>query len=199
MVEKKEKQGFKAMFKRMLASRLAAGIAAALAALLLLVIVGLGIRSVVLSESKSTKLGFENIGELATQTAYCTSVNVTEGSRELFGVTIPFTQSKYIYSYDIVIKQALILRKVRLPEAKILSSELKWDSFKLYHEDESIFKQIKMEENNEALKNLVQNAETDAVANGLLDNARSNAETILRGFFGNVYNLEEYEIRFINK
>ena len=93
------------MFKRMLASRLAAGIAAALAALLLLlVIVGLGIRSVVLSESKSTKLGFENIGELATQTAYCTSVNVTEGSRELFGVTIPFTQSKYIYSYDIVIK-----------------------------------------------------------------------------------------------
>ena len=36
MVEKKEKQGFKAMFKRMLASRLAAGIAAALAALLLL-------------------------------------------------------------------------------------------------------------------------------------------------------------------
>ena len=41
------KQGFKAMFKRMLASRLAAGIAAALAALLLLVIVGLGIRSVV--------------------------------------------------------------------------------------------------------------------------------------------------------
>lgn len=96
MVGKKEKQGFKAMFKRMLASRLAAGIAAALAALLLLVIVGLGIRSVVLSESKSTKLGFENIGELATQTAYCTSVNVTEGSRELFGVTIPFTQSKYI-------------------------------------------------------------------------------------------------------
>ena len=51
MVGKKEKQGFKAMFKRMPASRLAAGIAAALAALLLLVIVGLGIRSVVLSES----------------------------------------------------------------------------------------------------------------------------------------------------
>ena len=125
-------------------------------------------------------------------------------------MTIPFTQSKYIYSYDIVIKAGFDFTEieweikdtaitVRLPEAKILSSELKWDSFKLYHEDESIFKQIKMEENNEALKNLVQNAETDAVANGLLDNARSNAETVLRGFFGNVYNLEEYEIRFINK
>ena len=55
------------------------------------------------------------------------------------------------------------------------------------------------QEYNEALKNLVQHAEKDAVANGLLDNARSNAETILRSFFGNVYNLEEYEIRFINK
>ena len=122
----------------------------------------------------------------------------------------PFGRTAQIYSYDIVIKAGFDFTEieweikdtaitVRLPEAKILSSELKWDSFKLYHEDESIFKQIKMEENNEALKNLVQNAETDAVANGLLDNARSNAETILRGFFGNVYNLEEYEIRFINK
>ena len=29
------------------------------------------------SESKTTKIGFENIGELATQSAYCTQVNVT--------------------------------------------------------------------------------------------------------------------------
>ncbi len=161
-------------------------------------------------DNKTTSLGFENISEFATQAAYCTTVNTEEAARNIWGIEIPFTQSKYIYSYDIVIKAGFDFTEieweikdtaitVRLPEAKILSSELKWDSFKLYHEDESIFKQIKMEENNEALKNLVQNAETDAVANGLLDNARSNAETILRGFFGNVYNLEEYEIRFINK
>ena len=152
MVGKKEKQGFKAMFKRMLASRLAAGIAAALAALLLLlVIVGLGIRSVVLSESKSTKLGFENIGELATQTAYCTSVNVTEGSRELFGVTIPFTQSKYIYSYDIVIKAGFDF------------TEIEWEI-----KDTAITVKTDQDgRNNEGLKNLVQNAETDAVAKRL--------------------------------
>ena len=161
-------------------------------------------------DNKTTSLGFENISEFATQAAYCTTVNTEEAARNIWGIEIPFTQSKYIYSYDIVIKAGFDFTEieweikdtaitVRLPEAKILNSELKWDSFKLYHEDESIFKQIKMEENNEALKNLVQNAEKDAVANGLLDNARSNAETILRGFFGNVYNLEEYEIRFINK
>ena len=58
---------------------------------------GVGVRSVLVSENKLTKLGFEDIGELATQAAYCTEVNVTEGARELFGLTIPFTQSKYVY------------------------------------------------------------------------------------------------------
>ena len=47
------------------------------------------------AESKTTKLGFEDIGELAAQSAYCTEVNVTETARELFGLEIPFTESKW--------------------------------------------------------------------------------------------------------
>ena len=57
-------------------------------------------RSKVFYDEKTTKIGFEDIGELATQVAYCTEVNVTDASREMFGVKIPFTQSKYIYSYS---------------------------------------------------------------------------------------------------
>ena len=162
------------------------------------------------TQSKTTKIGFEDIGELATQSAYCTEVNVTEAARELFGITIPFTHSKYIYSYDIVIKAGFDFNEiewsesgntieVRLPEAKILSSEIDLDSFELYLEDESIFREITMTENNEALKSMRQSAEDDAIANGLLENARSNAETILTGFFGNVYDLDEYEIIFKDK
>lgn len=162
------------------------------------------------TQSKTTKIGFEDIGELATQSAYCTEVNVTEAARELFGITIPFTQSKYIYSYDIVIKAGFDFNEiewsesgntieVRLPEAKILSSEIDLDSFELYLEDESIFREITMTENNEALKSMRQSAEDDAIANGLLENAHSNAETILTGFFGNVYDLDEYEIIFKDK
>lgn len=162
------------------------------------------------TQSKTTKIGFEDIGELGTQSAYCTEVNVTEAARELFGITIPFTQSKYIYSYDIVIKAGFDFNEiewsesgntieVRLPEAKILSSEIDLDSFELYLEDESIFREITMTENNEALKSMRQSAEDDAIANGLLENARSNAETILTGFFGNVYDLDEYEIIFKDK
>ena len=39
-----------------------------------------GTRKVVSIDNKTTKLGFENIGELATQEAYCTEVNVTDES-----------------------------------------------------------------------------------------------------------------------
>lgn len=172
----------------------------------------IGLGKFISSESKTIKIGFEDIGEFATQSAYCTEVNVTEASRELFGVTIPFTQSKYIYSYDILIKagfdfgeiewtvdDADATIRVKLPEAKILSSEIDMDSFKLYLEDESIFRQITLTENNEALVTLIQTAEKNAVANGLLENARSNAETILTGFFANVYDLKEYEIEFKDK
>ena len=65
---------------------------------------GVGVRSVLVSGNKLTRLGFEDIGELATQAAYCTEVNVTEAAREFYGITIPFTQSKYIYSYNVEIQ-----------------------------------------------------------------------------------------------
>ena len=161
---------------------------------------GVGVRSVLVSGNKLTRLGFEDIGELATQAAYCTEVNVTEGARELFGLTIPFTQSKYVYSYDVVIKAGLDFGEidwtvgedtitVRLPEIRILSSEIDLDSFRVYVENESIFRRISLEENNEAMKALQASAQENAVANGLLDNARANAETILTGFFAGEYDL----------
>ncbi len=66
--------------------------------IVVIIVIALGITRFFSTESKTTKIGFEDIGELATQAAYCTEVNVTEGSRNLFGITIPFPQSKYIYS-----------------------------------------------------------------------------------------------------
>ena len=115
--------------------------------------IGFGVKNYIVSDSKTTKIGFEDIGELATQTAYCTEVNVTDASRELFGMKIPFTQSKYIYSYDIEIKAGFDFTEiewdvngstieVRLPEAKILSSEVDQDSLEVYHEEERARKSV---------------------------------------------------------
>ena len=66
----------------------------------------------------------------------------------------------------------------------------------MYLEDESIFQQITLEENNEAMTELKDRAEENAVANGLLEKARENSETILTSFFAQVYDLDEYEIVF---
>lgn len=181
-------------------------------ALLIVIVaaIGVGVRVINVSESKTTKIGFEDIGEMATQSAYCTEVNVTEDAKELYGMRIPFTQSKYIYSYDIVIKAGYDFNEiewkeknktieVKLPEAKVLSNELDMDSFKVYHEKESIFSKITLEENNDAVKKMKLNAQENAIANGLLENARSNAETMLTGFFADEYDLDEYKIVFKDK
>ena len=177
------------------------GILAVLAAL------GWGVRSVVSSDSKTTRLGFEDLGELATQAAYCTEVNVTEAYRELFGLTIPFTQSKYIYSYDVEVRAGLDFQDVRwsveedairvtLPEIRILGAELELDSFRVYHEEESIFRPITLDETNAAMEALKDSAVEDAIANGLLESARSNAEAILTGFFAQAYDLTAYSLEF---
>ena len=164
------------------------------------------------SESRITKLGFEDMGELATQAAYCTMVEDTEAARDLFGVEIPFTQSRLIYSYDVIVRAGLDFEQiewsvdepnkvieVKLPEIRVLNSELDTESFKLYLEDESIFRRISMEENNDSMIEMEENARRQAVGNGLLDEARANAEAILRSFFAGVYDLEKYEIVFMDK
>lgn len=86
-----------------------------------------------------------------------------------------------------------------MPEGKVLSSEIDLDSLKVYHEEESIFNKITMIENNESIRVLKEKAEEDAIANGLLKNARSNAETVLTGFFAKEYDLDKYEIVFKDK
>lgn len=171
----------------------------------------IGIKDYVEYKNKTTKIGFEDIGELATQSAICTEIHVTDDWRKMFGkINIPFTQSKYIYSCDYEVKAGFDFGEitwnekdkvitVKLPKAKVLSNTLVQNSFKIYHESESKFNQITLEENSAALDGLQEQAEKDAIANGLLDKARSNAETVLTAFFGNAYDLKEYKLKFVDK
>ena len=184
--------------------KLVAG-AAVLVALAVTLTLGLG--SMFRHEEKPTKLGFEDIGELATQAAYTTIVEDTDVSRELFGVSIPFTQSQLIYSYDVIVKAGLDFDQVKwtvnegeirvsMPEIRILSSEIQFDSFQTYYENESIFRPVKIDENNQAIQEMVKKAETTAVENGLLENARENAEMMIKGFIYQNFDSQEYQISF---
>ena len=66
-----------------------------------------GMKALLSSESKTTKIGFENIGELATQSVTTTSVRVETKDRKLFNISIPLTESKYIYTYNTNIKAGI--------------------------------------------------------------------------------------------
>ncbi|MCD8147748.1 MAG: DUF4230 domain-containing protein [Clostridiales bacterium] len=160
------------------------------------------------SGSETVEIGFEDIGELVTQSAYCKEINTTNSAKNLFGFTLPFTQSTYIYSYGVEVKAGYDFSaitwsvedttiEVTLPEAKVLSCELDLDSFQVYYEKESAFNHITLEESNEALQTLTDKAKESAIADGLMDNARTNAETILAAFFSSAFDLDEYELKFV--
>ena len=208
MSEGNEPMEKKGSMKRLLASQIGKYVFFAILVVVILGGLAMGLKKVISFDSKTTKIGYEDMGELATQSAYCTEVNVTDASRKLWKIEIPFTQSKHIYSYDFIIKAGFDFEQitckevgenkviVTMPEVKVLSNELVDGSFKVFHEDESIFRQVTLEENNEALENMKKNAEKNAIANGLYDNAKENAEVILRGFLSGLYDLDVYTIEF---
>lgn len=164
------------------------------------------------SDEKITEIGFENIGELATQSVTTTTVRVETKDLKLFNVSIPLTQSKYIYTYNTTIKAGINFSDVKwqlgdtddtshniyvdIPEVKTLSADIDLDSFKVLHEENNIFSPITLTEHNDSLIQLRENALSDAISSGLYDRALDNAKTILTSFISQVYPSNEYSIIF---
>lgn len=164
------------------------------------------------SDEKITEIGFENIGELATQSVTTTTVMVETKDLKLFNVSIPLTQSKYIYTYNTTIKAGINFSDVKwqlgdtddtshniyvdIPEVKTLSADIDLDSFKVLHEENNIFSPITLTEHNDSLIQLRENALSDAINSGLYDRALDNAKTILTSFISQVYPSNEYSIIF---
>ena len=164
------------------------------------------------SDEKITEIGFENIGELATQSVTTTTVRVETKDLKLFNVSIPLTQSKYIYTYNTTIKAGINFSDVKwqlgdtddtshniyvdIPEVKTLSADIDLDSFKVLHEENNIFSPITLTEHNDSLIQLRENALSDAINSGLYDRALDNAKIILTSFISQVYPSNEYNIIF---
>lgn len=112
--EDKKSNGFLTLLKKSLAVRIASAVVilAAVAAAAVL-----GTVSYFTHSGKTTKIGFEDIGELATQEARCTEIENIKDAREFFGLfEIPFTQSHYIYSYDVEIKAGIDFGEIEWKE-----------------------------------------------------------------------------------
>ncbi len=152
-------------------------------------------------EPVTSRLEFQNLGELTTQEALITLVDVMDYDRKIFGVGIPFTQSKVIYSYDVRIKAGVDFTKityeteteqtedgeitvynVQIPEAEVTDCYVDNKSFETFDERESIFTNITMEMANDHRIELEKKALEKAKADGLLKRADDQAKILIEAF-----------------
>ncbi len=166
--------------------------------------------SVLNGQTKTTKLGFEDVGELVTQTAYMTIVRDTEEHREFFDLfEIPFTQSRQIFSYDIQVDASVNFSeitntidddkkeiKIEMPHAKIYKATIDNDSLKVYLDQESLFSRIDLSEHNQAITEMKEQGIKDAEANEILELAERNAENLITNFMKTNGKNKDYNIVF---
>ncbi len=159
--------------------------------------------------SKMTRFRLEDLGEFATQAGYFTTVQTISDSVKWFGKTVPFTTSKYIFSYNGTVKAGLDFSKVGIdvntltstitvsaPAVEILSTEVDEDSLVIYDESRNIFTPLTLNDVKLSRTAMIDEIKTQAVNNNLLENARMNAEVWIRLFLQTAYDPSEYAVKF---
>ncbi len=166
------------------------------------------------SGSKTTKLGFEDVGELVVQTCHATVIGDSKDNAKFFKkFEIPFTESRQIFSYDIDVDYSLNFEaikiksiddknkivKIQMPKVKEYKTTLKEESLKIYLDQGNLFSRIDLSEMSEQRKQMEDQAENDCIANGVMDAANENAKKLLSGFVKNDSKYKDYTFEFEEK
>ncbi len=161
---------------------------------------------VITSEILSSSLS--DIGELATEEYFFKEAEQFDDVKKIKGIKIPFTQKKYLITYEGSIKAGIDFTDVKvekddlkklivitLPAAQILSAEVDFDSLEVYEEKSAAFNKLKVEDVNDGLIELVDNAKATAIEKGILERANKGACTLIKDFLKNTYGLTDYTIK----
>lgn len=147
----------------------------------------------------------ENTAELNTGSYLCTDVITRADSKKFKDWEIPFTEKSFIVQYDGIVKAGIKdLTKakvtqdgntiiIKLPEVEITETEIDNDSFKKLDESNNIFNPISVEDLNDAQKDLKEKMYERAIEKGVLDIAKSNAETVISGMLASPNG--EYDVK----
>ncbi len=151
--------------------------------------------------------GLMDIGELATEEYYFTRVETYDSSKNYKGFKVPFTQSKFVYSYDGVVKAGIDFANIAvekdelakvitviLPKSDILDCNIDTDTFKLYDEKNSAFNKFSVTDFNNTLDKMLDEAKADAIEKGVLERADANAQMIIKNFLLSTYTVDDYYI-----
>ena len=169
------------------------------------------LKSSLMTNSRSDKISFQDIGELATQEADVVQVETISKDflKEKYNIQLPFVGTNVVYSYTVVVKAGFDFTEIEaqvhhdnkkvdvtLPEPEVLSADIVTDSFVCYLDNQSIFNQLSQEDQNAALTQLKEDARQTALDNGLLDKAKANGESLLKNMIIGQLEGEDYTIKF---
>ena len=156
-------------------------------------------------DNKLIQNRIENAKELTSLKYSYTNMGQFENSNKFYGCDIPFTQKKFIVSYDGMISCGVDLDKmdikvsaktinIKLPKSKILSHKIYEDSLKIFDQKTSIFNPIKVEDYNEFAKKQKKSVEKKAIERGILTEADKKCKKAVKDIVNIDNNLEDYTI-----
>ncbi len=157
----------------------------------------------------------EPASDLVSTKYYYTDADIYEDHKEAFGLTIPFTRDKAVFTYEGVINVGIDLSAVKyevnnggknedkvititLPEFKIISNEIDPNSFKFPYVSNSIFNQNEIPGFTKLMAELKETkAAQELVAKPqFIDTVRVNTENVMRKFLAASDATKDYQVVF---
>ena len=148
------------------------------------------------------------ISELASLEYAYTNVGKFENQQNFYGWKVPLTTKNFIITYDGVMKMGIKGEGIKIdvkdnkiivsvPDAEILSHEIKEDSVELFDQSQSIFNQILITDYTSFASDRKKDMEQKAIDNGLLEDAQERAKEQLALLIGSILgNESKYELVF---
>ncbi len=149
----------------------------------------------------------KDVGKLSTEEYYFTEVVEYSSVKTLWKLSLPWTKSGFLISYDGVVSAGIDLTAVTLevdeesktirvftPEPEIMSVEIDFDSFVCYSEKSGIANRITVGDYNAALLSIEKTARDKAVEKGVLERAQEHAERLIRTIISKLVDLGEYSL-----
>lgn len=133
------------------------------------------------------------IAELNSYEYEYTTIGKFESYTDFYGWKVPFTTSKFIVTYEGIIKAGFNFDDLKIsvngknidiiiPQISITSHEIFYDTLEVYDEQKSIFNPISISDFNGFYADNAKQMETKAINAGLLAKAKTNSIGILENF-----------------
>ena len=150
-----------------------------------------------------------SVKELTTLKYKYTNVGSFENQSEFYGMKLPFTQKKFIISYDGEVNAGINLEEakitlnkddqkisINIPHAEILNHSIDEDSLTIFDEKNSIFNQLEAKDFSDFRKDEMKKVEKDLEEKGFLEEADEKTQEAIVEILKINPLLEEYTIEF---